>query len=412
MSTESTEFATSGTSGLSFIAHRHDLDVYGYALESGLSDGDYQTLIRQLDHKISESSGTSFAQTPLIELNTNLDRQVLAKVETANVGGSHKARHLFGLLVYMTIDEMQRGTPQTPLAIASCGNAALGAATLTNALGRELQVFVPADANSAVLGELERLGANVHHCERIDGQVGDPCLRELTKAVDNGASPFTVQGPICPLVIDGGRTLGLELAEQLRDLEIEPLAVEPIDIYIQVGGGALGAATMDGLARRGFHPRLHPVQPEAAHPYIAMWERFERVLSEETAQGPALTGASLRRRIADNADLMQPWPGTPASTASGILDDITYDWEALLYHQVTSGGWPIKVSEDQFMSATAMLGDQVWPVPDDTGSAGFAGLLTDSASSSSAERYNGTGPAIVLVTGVDRAETASEAELS
>ncbi len=109
---------------------------------------------------------------------------------------------------------------------------------------------------------------------------------------------------------------------------------------------------------------------------------------------------ALRQLISDNADVMQPWPGIPASIASGILDDITYDWQALLYHQLTSGGWPILASEDDFVRATQLLRGQVTPAPDPTGAAGLAGLLADPRGDVEAAK-----PAVVLVTGADRSLT-------
>jgi hypothetical protein len=84
------------------------------------------------------------------------------KDETHNVAGSHKARHLMGLLLYLAVVEGGPGSAaapgaQAPLAIASCGNAALGAAVLARAASRALQVYVPPDAEHAVLDRLAAL---------------------------------------------------------------------------------------------------------------------------------------------------------------------------------------------------------------------------------------------------------------
>ena len=66
------------------------------------------------------------------------------KDETGNVAGSHKARHLFGILLELRVAEaLGHGDPASPLAIASCGNAAYAAAVVARAAGRELRVFVP-----------------------------------------------------------------------------------------------------------------------------------------------------------------------------------------------------------------------------------------------------------------------------
>ena len=66
------------------------------------------------------------------------------KDETGNVAGSHKARHLVSILLHLKAAELVGlGGREPGLAIASCGNAALAAATLAAADHRELEVFVP-----------------------------------------------------------------------------------------------------------------------------------------------------------------------------------------------------------------------------------------------------------------------------
>lgn len=399
-----------------FVVHRQHLDVYRHALDHGLSDDEFCTLVAEVDDRVAEVDGRGFHVTPVITLTgVPAADPVVAKVETGNVGGSHKARHLFGLLLYALIDERHRssgGATEPTLAIASCGNAALGAAVVARAVDRSLRVFVPTDANPAIVDRLDALGANVVQCERQPGEVGDPCVARLHEAVAAGARPFTVQGPVCPEVIDGGRTLGLELAAQLDEL-----GTEPRSIYIQIGGGALATAVMDGLSRawpaRSL-PSLHPVQAETAHPYVSAWRRFAAdalarlgVDDPATDQGRATALSAHRSKLdldeltyrhddLDGADgPMVPWPGTPASVASGILDDVTYDWRTVLRHQIETAGFPVLVNEDTFVAARELARSQADPAPDATGAAGLAGLLTHAATSPSTI----TGPAVVLLTG-------------
>ncbi|MEZ5379390.1 MAG: PLP-dependent lyase/thiolase [Acidimicrobiales bacterium] len=409
---------TIGDESSPFVVYRSSLDTYRRAIDAGLDDAAYVELVTELDRTLVPVDGTGFRTTPLLPLDGVVPAETIwAKVETDNVGGSHKARHLFGLLLQIAIDEHEEPSGgDRPLAIASCGNAAMGAAVIARAVERELLVFVPTDANPVVLSELHRLGADVRVCERRPGQLGDPCLSELDLALGAGARPFTVQGPICPGVIDGGRTLGLELAHQLVDA-----SVEPADLYIQIGGGALATAVVDGLQRAevlGRLPRLHPVQPATAHPYVAAWQRLRSVLAEtlgidpvprsdrtlaESLAGPANDGA-FSALIASSDDAMTPWPGQPSSIAGGILDDVTYDWKTVLRHQLQTGGWPVLASEEDFIRAERLAGDALGSIdaamapPDHTGAAGLAGLLADT------ERRNPRtqaidGPAVVVLSG-------------
>ncbi|MDH4365464.1 MAG: PLP-dependent lyase/thiolase, partial [Acidimicrobiia bacterium] len=209
-----------------FLTHRHRLDVYHHALAAGLTDAAFTALVAGADERVAAVAGTGFRATPLVDLTGGPSvptalaglAPVVAKVETANVSGSHKARHLFGLLLRLLIDEAAGGDgygTAAPLAIASCGNAALGAAMVAASAGRALRVFVPTDANQAVVTRLDALGAEVVTCPRRPGEEGDPCVLRLHEALATGARPFTVQGPLEPAVIDGARTIGLELADQL-----------------------------------------------------------------------------------------------------------------------------------------------------------------------------------------------------
>jgi cysteine synthase len=407
-----------------FIEYRHHLDVHARALESGLDDRAYIDLVTRLDEEVRAVAGVGFAVTPVVELDLTPVGDlppVMAKVETGAVGGSHKARHLFGLALRTLIDEANQSSPTAPpdLAIASCGNAAIGAAIVAKAIKRDLQVFVPEDADPVVIDQLDRLGAGVAICPRDPSTTGDPCIHALDATVAGGAQAFTVQGPRCPEVIDGCRTLGLELATQLDEVGIDPAS-----IYIQIGGGALATAVMDGLARAWPSrrlPRLHPVQARAAHPYVAGWRRIVRSLAADEGRAlapeapdrqlaeqiaPLMAGRSrheLEALLGRQAALMTPWPDPPHSVASGILDDITYDWLTVAAHQSTTGGWPVLVEEATFALAASLAADQVSgraPAPDETGAAGLAGLIQHHRGPD--ELGPVAGPAVVLLTGAAR----------
>jgi threonine synthase len=387
---------TTGHEDNPFIRHRRHLDTYHSARRRrGWTDQQWVDLVRRLDDRVAEIDGTGFAATPLVPLDGPFGGgEVWAKVETANVSGSHKARHLFGVALALSADGAASAArpPATAdlaeLAIASCGNAALAAATIAAALGRPLRVFVPSTADPAVLDRLDHLGARVTLSRRAAGQVGDPCIRDLREAISGGAVPFTVQGTLCPGTLDGGRTLGLELAEQLAE---RPLA-HP-HLFVQVGGGALATSTMEGLARAGCPlPVLHPVQARDAHPFVAAWDRLRAWRSDRAEPPDPLDAAS------ELAQLMQPWPAEPTSVATGILDDVTHDWLAVASWVLRTGGVPVLAEEGTLVEAAELAARQVVPPPDATGAAGLAGLLT-------ARRCGIVSPGssgVVLLTGVDR----------
>ena len=312
--------------------------------------------VGQLDDAVAGVDGHGFEVTPCSSAPLG-GRSVTIKDETDNVSGSHKARHTFGLMLHLLVRERRAGASadRPPLAIASCGNAALAAAVVAAAERWPLTVYVPTFAEEAVVDRLRELGATVEVCPRVDGEDGDPSYNRFREAVSAGAVPFGCQGPDNGYTIDGGRTLGYELAEQAPDID---------RVYIQVGGGALAASVAQGLAIGGSSAALITVQTEGCAPLARAWERTAELGGLEEAR---------RQRSA----VMWPWTPTPFSAATGILDDETYDWAAVTEAMAATGGHPVVVPEPVVTEACeagrSATGINVSP----TGSAGLAGLLCD-----------------------------------
>lgn len=366
-----------------FLRYRHHLDCYRRARERGWSDRRWCDTVVDLDARLAAVDGRGLTVTPLLRLATP-EGPVWAKVETGQVAGSHKVRHLVGLALHLAVEEVPA---LEPLAIASCGNAALAAATVAAAVGRPLRVFVPAVADPVVVHRLRSLGADVVVSVRRPGEVGDPCIRDLAVALAGGARPFTVQGHLCPETFDGARTLGLELAEQLGRRR----PATGLGLFVQVGGGALATAAMEGLERAGGpRPALFPVQARAAHPFVAAWDRLLAWRDGRVDAPDPLDAA------AELAPLMEPWPREPRSIAAGILDDVTYDWLPVASWTLRTGGRPILVDEETLAEAVAVASG-VQPRPDATGAAGLAGFLQARRSGTSCDLEP-----VVLLTGVDR----------
>ncbi|HSS08837.1 MAG TPA: pyridoxal-phosphate dependent enzyme [Acidimicrobiales bacterium] len=351
-----------------FVRYRHLLASYRRCRASGGSDDDFVRLVSSLDDAIGVVDGRGFRITPLVHAS-GLGAPVWVKDETGNVSGSHKGRHLMGLMLHLLVSG---ASPATPLAIASCGNAALAAAVMARAAKRELQVYVPlGSASPVVVDRLRSLGAVVMECPRVAGQTGDPSYSRFRQAVADGAVPFSCQGPDNGLTVDGGATLGWELAAQLADA-----AVQPDRVVVQVGGGALATAVL-----RGLHdavdlgvldrmPVLHVVQTEGAWPLVRAYEQVAKRIAGGEPAGDALAHAGTHR-----SQYMWPWETEPVSAAGGILDDETYDWLAVVRGLVETGGSPVVVGEAALKAANGLAREATGIDVDHTGSAGFAGLL-------------------------------------
>jgi threonine synthase len=382
-----------------YIRYRGLLHTYHLATSHGFSDDAFRATVAGLDARVAAVEGHGFAETPFVRsaalsdgLGFSPAGGVWVKDETANVGGSHKARHLFGVLLYLEVAEMlgladRDARPE--LAIASCGNAALAAAILAAAGERELRVLVPVDADPAVLERLEELGARVETCAR-DGRAGDPAYRRLLQLLEDGAIPFTCQGNLNGLAVEGGQTLGWEIASTGVRLD---------RLVVQVGGGALASACIHALGESvelgalAAMPRIDTVQTTGAWP-------LKRAFDAIGARGEV--ERALRFASHHRSAFMWPWEEEPRSIAHGILDDETYDWLAVVAGMRRTGGRPVVVDEQTLVRANALGREITGIAVDHTGTAGLAGLLAlrEAAEIADDERV------AVLFTGVARAAPA------
>jgi len=362
-----------------FVRWRGLFHAYHLAMAHGMSDQAFVELVRSLDSEVARVDGHGFVVTPFTPAPALADRletgaSIWVKNETGNVAGSHKARHLFGILVHLEVVRLLGMTQGTlpPLAIASCGNAALAAAVVAAAGRRRLLVFVPTDAEPAVVERLRALGAEITVCPRAEGVTGDPTYHRLQAAIAAGALPFTCQGNENGLAIEGGETLGYEMAAALS-------GQGGLDhVVIQVGGGALASAVAQGLSEStafGVLPamaRVHTVQTTGAWPLARATERIAERLGAEP--GREEIHAAVQYAAAHRSEYMWPWETVPHSLAHGILDDETYDWVALVEAMLTTGGQAIVVNEDEIAQANALGVETTGIEVDATGSAGLAGL--------------------------------------
>jgi threonine synthase len=399
-----------------FIKYRARLDSHRRAMELGWSDDQYVALVEELDAAVESVDGTGFRITPArpypgiaAELELVTDR-VWVKDDTANVGGSHKARHLFGVMLHLGVDS--KGS-DGELAIASCGNAAVAASVVAAARSRPLRVFIPTWADAAVVHLLERRGAIIEVCERRAGETGDPTYLRFKEAVAAGATPFSVQGSVTPTTLDGGRTIGWELADQLVDSGV----VGIVRLFVQIGGGALASSAWMGLTEalgssNPIEPVLHAVQTEACAPLVRAWDRLTVDLAEreELALPPdrphraseirriGVVDKIMERATGSPHSFMWPWEVVGTSAASGILDDVTYDWIPVVDGMFRSGGWPVVVAEKQVDRAHRSAHHATGIDVSATGSAGLAGL-TDAGTVAALSSSDNL---VLLFTGIER----------
>ena len=174
--------------------------------------------------------------------------------------------------------------------------------------------------------------------------------------------PFTCQGNENGLAIEGGETIAYEIVSDLAGTGLD-------HIVIQVGGGALASACAQGLREAvelgaiAREPRLHTVQTTGAHPLERAYAQVRAMLPGVDGAGVGadagvISRAALERVLTAAAQhrsaYMWPWESEPRSIATGILDDETYDWRAVVGAMLTTGGQPLVVTEDRLAEANEL----------------------------------------------------------
>ena len=373
-----------------FIAFRRNMMWWQFAQARGMSDERAMALVQSVDDEIAKIGGVGFTRTPMLfqsALSDHLSFEspggIWVKDETHNVGGSQKARHLMSILLHLLVAEELGIAPwadaaaRPTLAISSCGNAAIAASTLAAAAKWPIDVFIPEWAGGVVVETLTALGARINRCARqSQDPPGDPTVLRFREAVNTGSIPFSVQGPENALCLDGGRTIGWEMAQQFAQENIAALDA----VFVQVGGGAFAASVSRGLSEAGINAPLVAVQTEGCAPLSRAWN---------TAQSDANPAQHWTKH-------MWAWENEPVSLADGILDDETYDWVADVAQIQRTGGKVVVASESQVVEASGVAPQTTSIDASPTGTAGVAGLLSIRAELSNTARV------AVVLSGVRR----------
>ncbi len=124
-------------------------------------------------------------------------------------------------------------------------------------------------------------------------------------------------------------------------------------------GASLWLETMERLGRAMRDPRGGPA------PAIASCGNAALAAARE----------SLEYAATHRSEFMWPWEETPRSITSGILDDDTYDWHAVVSGTIESGGWPLAVPEEALREAHDHARSATGSRASRTGVAGLAGPI-------------------------------------
>ena len=206
---------------------------------------------------------------------------LLVKDESTNPTGTFKAR---GMACAVS---MAKQLGATKLATPSAGNAGSALAAYAAAAGMEAHIFMPRDVPQANIIECKMFGA---HTTLVDGLISD-CGRIVAERKD-AEGWFDVSTLKEPYRIEGKKTMGLELAEQLGWRL-------PDAIFYPTGGG-VGMIGMwkafDELEQIGWigpkRPKMIAVQAAGCAPIVRAFD--EGVESSQFWEGASTLAAGLR----------------------------------------------------------------------------------------------------------------------
>ena len=188
-------------------------------------------------------------------------RRLLIKDESTNPTGTFKARGMAAAV------SMAKEFGVAKLAAPSAGNAASALAAYAARAGLEAHLFMPRDVPRANAVECESMGA---HVTFVDGLISD-CGRVVAERRE-AEGWFEVSTLKEPYRVEGKKTMGMELAEQLGWRL-------PDAVFYPTGGG-VGLIGMwkafDELEQLGWigskRPKMIAVQAAGCAPIVKAWE--------------------------------------------------------------------------------------------------------------------------------------------
>jgi threonine dehydratase len=281
-------------------------------------------------------TGKGVRVTPLYASETfgrMTGRVVELKAETLQRTGSFKIRGAVNKLESLTEAERKAG-----VVAASAGNHGQAVAWAAREAGMEATIFMPAETPMAKVEPTRNYGA---HAELTGATFEDALAAAQAHVEETGATfvhPFED-----PVVIAGQGTIGLELVEQLPEVET---------VVIPVGGGGLASGI--ALALRAVKPDVKVVGVQAA------------------ACAPLAGEPELGYTIAEGIAVKQP-----GELTSRILGD---HLESI-----------VTVTDEEISQAIVLLTERAKLVVEGAGAAAVAALL--------AGRIPGEGPTVAILSG-------------
>ena len=233
-------------------------------------------------------------RTPLVRLAVDAPCEIWLKLEMLQPTGSFKIRGAWSRMSAATPDTLRDG-----VYTASAGNMAQGIAWSAQRMGVSCRVIVPDHAPATKVAAVERMGASVRRVPfdewwKIMQRHGDP--------TEHGMFVHPVADP---WVVAGNGTIGLEIAEDMPDVDA---------VVVPFGGGGLSCGIAAALRASGMQTPVFAAEVETAAPFSAALAAGKPVA---TAHVPSFVDG-----IGGKGVLPEMWPMASALLASSCISSL------------------------------------------------------------------------------------------
>jgi threonine synthase len=274
--------------------------------------------LREGDRPVTLGEGAT-PMVPAKDLSWELGLSRLwIKDEALNATGSFKARGLSAAITRAALGGAKLFT------VPTAGNAGVATSAYGKRAGIPVRVWAPRTTPPMILRQMEVFGAVL---ELLDGHIGD-CGKEA-QAYSREHGGFDMSTLREPYRIEGKKTMGLEVAEQLG-------WTLPDSIVYPTGGGTglIGMwKAFEELRNAGWiaddeRPKLFSVQSTGCAPVVKAYE--------------------------EGAERPEPWPD-PKTVAAGLRVPGPLGGKLILRALKDTGGSAVSVSDEDLMEEACAL---------------------------------------------------------
>lgn len=221
---------------------------------SGVTANDYYPALQDIV-AASERLKIVVNRTPLVRsgnLSERYDAEIYLKREDQQLVRSYKIRGAHNMIASLTAEQQAQG-----IVCASAGNHAQGVAYACALLGLKATVFMPVPTPAQKVEQVRKYGKQ-HVDVRLVGDTFDDAYEQAM--IFCSAEEATFVHPFDdPKVIEGQASVGVEILQQLTELDLHP------DLLLMpVGGGGLASGLSSYFKCLSPLTRLIGVEPQGA----------------------------------------------------------------------------------------------------------------------------------------------------